>query len=182
MLKGDTSAGDDLQAVMEQPIPVPPMFQSDDTTVDWDNVPPGSIIDVINAEWALKIREACKEKQDQDDTYFEDPERVNRMAAYMCQVNTAKFTAFPEADRMRTQLFEMLLTEEKFFNINPLNPPRFKGAAFDYIRMKPDEVVRHQERRVPVAALTQAIKQMQEWLAAGVVKKQTPRIALPCCW
>jgi len=118
----------------------------------WEKRDIGDIMDLIDESWATKIKEACRDKVENDNNVqVEDEHRINRMAAYMMMVDTASI----KDDTAKVELlFDYILRREPFDNINPNNPPRFVGQSFDYVRMKPDETsISHQERRIPPSAL-----------------------------
>ena len=180
MLTNDTAAGGDVMAaIMEQPVSIVEFFQKKDKDGNlqecpdgkgWEKRDIGDIMDLIDEEWAAKIREACKDKVENDNNVqVEDEHRINRMAAYMMMVDTASIK--DDITKIRL-LFDYILRREPFYNINPNNPPRFVGQPFDYVRMKPDETsISHQERRIPPSALKPVLEQIKEWMQQGVVEK-----------
>ena len=180
MLTSDTAAGGDVMAaIMEQPVSIVEFFQKRDKDGELQECPDGKgwekrniedIMDLIDEEWAKKIKEACRDKVENDNNVeVEDEHRINRMAAYMMMVDTTSISDEPKNVRL---LFEYILLREPFYNINPNNPPRFVGESFDYVRMKPGESsISHQERRIPPSALKPVLDQIKEWMQQGVVEK-----------
>ena len=180
MLTNDTAAGGDVMAaIMEQPVSIVEFFQKKDKDGNlqecpdgkgWEKRDIGDIMNLIDEEWAAKIKEACKDKVENDNNVqVEDEHRINRMAAYMMMVDTASIKDDTAKVRL---LFDYILRREPFYNINPNNPPRFVGQPFDYVRMKPDETsISHQERRIPPSALKPVLEQIKEWMQQGVVEK-----------
>ena len=135
----------------------------------WDKIDPRQVLSLIDEEWRTKIIDACKAEVDGSGVEVEDPDRPNRLATYMMKVDAASI----EDDTVSVRaLFELILRREAFFNINPNNPPRFKGLAFDYVQLrKGEDPIAHQERRIPPAALSPVLQQIKEWLRQGVVEK-----------
>ena len=177
MLTNDTAIVDDqMSAIMEQPVAIMEFFQPKDKDgkpvrrdEGWDKIDPSQVLSLIDKEWRIKIIEACKAEVDDNGVEVEDPDRPNRLASYMMQVDTTSIKEDPASVRA---LFELILRREAFFNINPNNPPRFKGLAFDYVQLKKGEdPIAHQERRIPPAALSPVLQQIKEWLRQGVVEK-----------
>ena len=180
MLTNDTAAGGDVMAaIMEQPVSIVEFFQKKDKNGNlqecpdgkgWEKRDIGDIMNLIDEEWAEKIKEACKDKVENDNNVqVEDEHRINRMAAYMMMVDT---TSIKDDTAKVRLLFDYILRREPFYNINPNNPPRFVGQPFDYVRMKPDETsISHQERRIPPSALKPVLEQIKEWMQQGVVEK-----------
>ena len=177
MLTNDTATEDgQMSAIMEQPVAIMEFFQPKDKEGNliaraegWDKIDPSQVLGLIDEDWRMKIIEACKAEVDDNGVEVEDPDRPNRLATYMMQVDTASIKDDPALIRA---LFELILRREAFFNINPNNPPRFKGLAFDYVQLrKGEDPIAHQERRIPPAALTPVLQQIKEWIRQGVVEK-----------
>ena len=178
-----------MAAIMEQPVSIVEFFQKKDKDGNlqecpdgkgWEKRDIGDIMNLIDEEWAAKIKEACKDKVENDNNVqVEDEHRINRMAAYMMMVDT---TSIKDDTAKVRLLFDYILRREPFYNINPNNPPRFVGQPFDYVRMKPDETsISHQERRIPPSALKPVLDQSrQRWQPHRQPHRQPPR-ASPSC-
>ena len=168
MLQTDTAVGSDqFGQVMEQPVSITPFFQETEDVVQeeeklrtkyYEKVPAQQVLQRMSEKWREKIMKTAS-----------SDEAARRLAAYMCQVDVGE-----RNQEQQVLLFERLLkpSMSKFFNINPTDPPRFKGAPFDWVRLREGESkITHQERRVPPAALPAVLKQIQEWIQTGVVEK-----------
>ena len=185
MLAGDSAIYGEMDKVMEQPVAVQPFLQQDKqfaTTEDrakyYTNVPTAEVLERISIKWRDKIMAATDKRLTNNGLV--DEFRAQRMAAYMCQVDTSMFEHNEEGDKKRTKLYDHLLKHESFFNIDPINPPRFKGEPFDYVSLPPGAPpIRHQERRCPPAALAPVLKQVKEWLRAGIVEPSNSIHASP---
>ena len=125
----------------------------------------------------MAIREACELEVDDNGVHVEDEDRITRMATYMMMVSVDRIK---HDSKKIDLLFKYILQREPFYNINPNNPPRFKGADFDYVRLKQGETpIAHQERRIPPAALVTVLGQIKEWMRQGVVEKSNSPHASP---
>ena len=195
MLMDDTADEDNkMAAIMEQPVAVQEFFQPKDAQGKlrprkgeydkrkhgehgYDAIDPKEVIGLLSQHWQDAIRKACEMEVDDNGVEVEDTDRVNRMATYMMMVDVSAIKQ--DSDKVK-MLFEYILKREPFYNINPNNPPRFKGPDFDYVRLKEGETpISHQERRIPPAALSTVLGQIKEWMRQGVVEKSNSPHASP---
>jgi hypothetical protein len=190
MLTNDTAADDNkMTAIMEQKISIQEHFQKKDeqdkciplTDANgksvYEDVHPSAVMGLIDEKWNVAIRKACELEVDNNGVDVADEDRVTRMATYMMMVSVDRIKH--DSDKVDL-LFEYILRREPFYNINPNNPPRFKGADFDYVRLKQGETpIAHQERRIPPAALVTVLGQIKEWMRQGVVEKSNSPHASP---
>jgi hypothetical protein len=146
MLTNDTAADDNkMAAIMEQKISIQEHFQKKDgqgkciPMLDakgksiYEDVHPRSVMELIDEEWSSAIRKACELEVDDNGVHVEDEDRITRMATYMMMVSVDRIKH--DTDKVNL-LFKYILQREPFYNINPNNPPRFRGADFDYVRLK----------------------------------------------
>ncbi len=184
MLMDDTATDNKMSVILEQPVAIQEHFQPKDehgnTPADdskYSKVKPEDIMELLDEKWQVAIRKACEAEVDDNGVQVEDVDRVNRMATYMMMVDIQTI----KHDKQRVDLlFEYILKREPFYNINPNNPPRFKGEPFDFVRLRAGETpVAHQERRIPPQALVTVLNQIKEWMRQGVVEKSNSPHASP---
>jgi hypothetical protein len=177
MLTNDTATEDDqMSAIMEQPAAIMEFFQPKDENgkpvrqdEGWDKIDPRQVLSLIDEEWRTKIIDACKAEVDDNGVEVEDPDRPNRLATYMMQVDTSSIKEDTASVRA---LFELILRREAF-----------KGLAFDYVQLrKGEDPIAHQERRIPPAALSPVLQQIKEWLRQGVVENAIHLTRHHYCW
>ena len=184
MLEKDSAFQNPLESILEDEIRIPDYMCHEDflTQIQGgrsNKVSCEGILELINEEWRQRIRNACsKQRMGRNGKLPDQQQRESRFAGYVASI---ELHAKEYPIERRERILECVCKFEGLFNCDPNIPPEWTGgepyAGLKLVHESPP--IRHQERRIPPLALPIVLKQIREWLEAGIVEPSTSPHASP---
>ena len=122
------------------------------------------VLDIIDKKYQRRIMDICRRNAPKGSSESVVKDRAKRLAGYLASTDLQPYT-----EEQRDDLIDITIDGEAVFNCDPHIPPCWRGEDWNELKLREGMgPITHRERPIPPLALPIILKQIKQWLEAGI--------------
>ena len=122
------------------------------------------VLDIIDDKYQKRIMDICRRNAPKGSSESVVEDRAKRLAGDIASTDLQPYT-----EEERDDLIDITIDGEAVFNCDPHIPPCWRGEDWNELKLREGMgPITHRERPIPPLALPIILKQIKQWLEAGI--------------